>query len=62
MPENTHNLYGVLGIDRNATEAEIKKAYREQALKNHPDKNENSKESVEKFKVSFFLRINNRIC
>lgn len=40
--------YRVLGVDRNATEADIKKAYRKEALKWHPDKNPDNKETAEK--------------
>ena len=33
------SLYEVLGVERDATASEIRKAYRKQALLSHPDKN-----------------------
>jgi hypothetical protein len=39
---DTTALYKILGIDKNASESEIKKAYRKEAMLNHPDKNPGS--------------------
>jgi molecular chaperone DnaJ len=44
------DLYKILGVDKNATQSEIKKAYRKLARKYHPDANPGNKEAEAKFK------------
>lgn len=50
MAESKRDYYEVLGVDRNADEATIKKAYRTLAKKYHPDMNPGNAEAEKKFK------------
>jgi molecular chaperone DnaJ len=50
MGEPKRDYYEVLGVQRTATDVEIKKAYRQRAWEYHPDRNPGDKESEEKFK------------
>ena len=51
MPRtNGKDYYGLLGVARNASEQEIKSAYRRMALQHHPDRNPGNREAEEKFK------------
>jgi molecular chaperone DnaJ len=44
------DYYDVLGVDKNASDADVKKAYRKKAMKYHPDRNPDDKSAEDKFK------------
>lgn len=52
MPADSDDYYKVLGVARDANDAQIKKAYKKMAMKYHPDKNPDNREAAEeKFKA-----------
>ena len=50
MAAEKRDYYEVLGVNKSASEDEIKKAYKKMARKYHPDLNPDNKEAEEKFK------------
>ena len=56
--KKTDSAYKILGVDENATDEEVKKAFREMAKKNHPDRVGSLGEDVRKAAEKKFQEIN----
>jgi molecular chaperone DnaJ len=50
MATRKRDYYEVLGVNKDASEEDVKKAYRKLAMKHHPDRNPDSKDAEERFK------------
>lgn len=50
MATKKRDYYEVLGVNKDASEEDVKKAYRKLAMKHHPDRNPDSKDAEERFK------------
>ena len=57
-PKNTENDYKVLEVESSATDDEVKKAYRKQAMKHHPDKVNHLGEEIRKAAEERFAKLN----
>ena len=58
MPVKDTEFYDTLGVSPDASETEIKKAFRRKAVKCHPDKHSNSTEEVKDQAEQEFKKIN----
>lgn len=56
-PSNPGNLYATLGLKRNATTTEIKKAYRKLSMKFHPDKNKSPDAEAKFREISYAYEV-----